>query len=72
MKTEVSPHRYPEWNPGHPHSAHEHGAEVSGFINELTPWSRVHEKLIVAQLVKKFPAFYGTPGFITVFKRAHY
>jgi hypothetical protein len=28
---------------------------------QLNPWSRVHlENLIVAQLVKKFPAFYGT------------
>jgi len=28
----------------------------------LTPWSRVFpEKLIGSQLIKKFPAFYGTP-----------
>jgi hypothetical protein len=27
------------------------------------------EKLTVAQLVKKFPAIYGTPWFITVFTR---
>jgi hypothetical protein len=26
----------------------------------FTPWSRVLEKLTVLQLVKKFPAFYGT------------
>ena len=26
----------------------------------LTPWSRVLEKLADFQLVKKFPAFYGT------------
>jgi len=26
----------------------------------LTPWSRVLEKLTDLQLVKKFPAFYGT------------
>jgi hypothetical protein len=33
-----------------------------------TPWSRVLlEKLTVTQLVKKFPAFYGTRKFITVF-----
>jgi len=32
----------------------------------LTPWSTVHlEKLTGLQLVKKFPAFYGTRGFIT-------
>jgi hypothetical protein len=31
----------------------------------LTAWSRVLEKLTVPQLVKKFPAFYGTQRFIT-------
>jgi hypothetical protein len=30
------------------------------------------EKLIVTQLVKKFPAFYGTQKFITVFTTAHH
>ena len=34
----------------------------------LTPWSRVLlEKLAGLQLVKKFPAFYGTRRFITAF-----
>jgi hypothetical protein len=34
----------------------------------LTPRSRVLlEKLTVTQLVKKFPSFYGTRRFITVF-----
>jgi hypothetical protein len=34
----------------------------------LTPWSRVLlEKLTGLQLVKKFPAFYGTRKFITAF-----
>jgi len=34
----------------------------------LTPWSRVLlEKLTGFQLVKKFPAFYGTRKFITSF-----
>jgi len=34
----------------------------------LTPWSRVIlEKLTCCQLVKKFPAFYGTGRFITAF-----
>jgi hypothetical protein len=38
-----------------------------------TPWSRVHlEKLIAPQLEKKFPTFYGTRRFITVFIRAHH
>ena len=31
----------------------------------LTPWSRVLENLIGLQLVKKFPAFYGTRSFLT-------
>jgi hypothetical protein len=37
----------------------------------LTPWSRVLlEKMTVTQLAKKFPAFYATRKFITVFTRA--
>jgi len=37
----------------------------------LTPWSRaLLEKLIGVQLVKKFPAFYGTRRFITAFTSA--
>jgi hypothetical protein len=33
-----------------------------------TPWSRVTlEKLTVIQQFKKFPAFYGTQRFITMF-----
>jgi hypothetical protein len=37
----------------------------------LTPWSEVHLwKLVVAQLVRKSPSFYGTRRFITVFTRA--
>jgi len=37
-------------------------------LNEATPRSRVPlEKLRVHELVKKFPAFYGTRSFITVF-----
>jgi hypothetical protein len=32
-----------------------------------TPWNRVFpEKPVLLQPVKKFPAFYGTPRFITV------
>jgi hypothetical protein len=38
-----------------------------------TPWSRVLlEKLTDLQLVKKFPAFYGTRSFITAFTSARY
>jgi len=37
----------------------------------LTQWSRVLlQKLTGLQLVKKFPAFYGTRRFITTFTRA--
>jgi hypothetical protein len=32
----------------------------------------VFDKLIVAQLIKKIPAFYGTRRFITVFTSAHH
>ena len=39
----------------------------------LTPWSRVLlEKLTGLQLVKKFPAFYGTRRFITAFTSARH
>jgi len=39
----------------------------------LTPWSRVIlEKLTGSQLVKKFPAFYWTPKFITALTSARH
>jgi hypothetical protein len=39
----------------------------------LTPWCRfLLEKLTGSQLVKKFPAFYGTRRFITAFTSARY
>ena len=38
----------------------------------LTPWCRVLEKLTGLQLVKKFPAFYGTRRFITAVTSAHH
>ena len=39
----------------------------------LTPWSRVFlEQLTSSQLVKKFPAFYGTPKLMTVFTSARH
>ena len=39
----------------------------------LTPWSRaLPEKLTSPQLVKKFPAFYGTRRFITAFITARH
>jgi hypothetical protein len=37
------------------------------FIYQFNAEGIVIEKLIVAQLVKKFPVFYGTRRFITVF-----
>jgi len=40
------------------------------LFNWLLPWNRVLlEKLIITHLLKKFPAFYGTRKFITVFTR---
>jgi len=39
------------------------------FTQNITPWSRVLlEELTVTQLVKKFPAFYGTRKFISFHK----
>jgi hypothetical protein len=44
---------------------------AKNVLDILTPWKTVHvEKLIVAQVVKKFPAFHGTRRFITVFTTA--
>jgi len=38
------------------------------IINLLTPWIRIHsEKLTGRQLVKKYPAFFGTRSLITAF-----
>jgi hypothetical protein len=43
------------------------------LITNSNPWRRVPlEKLIVPKLVTKFPAFYGTQRFITMFTRAHH
>jgi hypothetical protein len=38
------------------------------LLQWTTPWVRVPEKLLFAQLVKKFTAPYGTLRFITIFK----
>jgi hypothetical protein len=40
------------------------------LFEENSPLSRVPEKLLVPQFVKKFPIFYGTQRFITMFTRA--
>jgi len=46
-------------------------AAVQQFLYLLTPCSRVLlEKVTGPQLVKKFPAFYGTQVFITAFTSA--
>jgi hypothetical protein len=38
-----------------------------------TPWSKVlPEKLTVPQLVIKFPTFYATQRFVTIFTHAHH
>jgi hypothetical protein len=43
-------------------------AWIFGTRNKRSPWNRaLLENLIVAQLVKKFPALYRNPRFITIF-----
>ena len=45
---------------------------IHSSTHSLSPWSRVlREKLTGSQLVRKFPAFYGTQRFITAFTSAH-
>ena len=52
---------------------HLQGWEQELLAYLLTPWSRVLlEKLTGFQLVKKFPAFYGTRRFITAFTSARH
>ena len=49
------------------------GFNQTYFPFSLTPWTTVLlEKLTGSQLVKKFPAFYGTRRFITAFTSAHH
>jgi len=44
---------------------------IHPLTHSLTPWSRVLlEKLTGSHIVKKFPTFYGTQRFITVFTSA--
>jgi len=54
---------------------HKHRCQVQislKLTHSLTPYSTVLlEKLTCFQLVKKFPAFYGTRRFITAFTSAH-
>jgi hypothetical protein len=53
--------------------ADSHPASQDGEVAEQTAWNRVLlGKLTVTKLVKKFPAFYGTGRFITVFTTAHH
>ena len=52
---------------------HDFAAIHGGTYSLLTPWSRLLlEQLFVFQLVKQFPAFYGTQRFITTFTSAHH
>ena len=55
-------------------SIRSHSVMLTGLLNYLfTPWNRVLlEKLTSSQLVKKFPAFYGTRRFITAFTGARH
>ena len=49
----------------------QHVTDLLTYI--LTPWSRVLlEKLTGLQLVKKFPAFYGSQKFITALTSARH
>jgi hypothetical protein len=42
------------------------------ITNLLTPWSRfLLDTVKITQLIKKFPAFYGTRKFITPYTGAH-
>ena len=41
-------------------------------VLHFTPWSRILEKRIGSQLVKKWPAFYGARRFITAFTTARH
>jgi hypothetical protein len=51
---------------------HTRGTVSAGEIDP-SPWSRgLLEKLRVSQLVKKFPAFYGTWRFIIAFTRTRH
>jgi len=42
------------------------------FLLRRTAHSTVREKMTGSQLVKKFPAFYGTGRFITAFTSTHH
>jgi len=54
----------PQKNPARP---------LKSLLLILIPWSRaLLEKLTGSQLVKKFPALYGTQRFITAFKIARH
>jgi hypothetical protein len=60
---------FPPWNL----SVHHQSIHTYLLTYLLTPWSRVLlEKLTGLQLVKKFPAFYGTRRFITAHTSARH
>jgi hypothetical protein len=43
----------------------------SDFSSALPTWRRILEKLIVVELVEKFPTYYGTLKPIAMLTRAH-
>ena len=45
---------------------------IANQLINLTAWNRISEKLIGPQVVKKFPAFYGTKNFVTAFTRTRH
>jgi hypothetical protein len=60
-------------NRAYPPQCITHSTGDSNLTFLLTPWSRVlPEKLRRPKLLTKFPAFYGTRRFITVFTRARH
>jgi hypothetical protein len=48
-------------------------SEFKFYFGLLAPWDKVFlEQVTICQAVKKFPGFYGSRRFVTVFKTAHH
>jgi hypothetical protein len=61
-------HRMQSWS-----SLKYHPSTLPIFTYSIAPWHRVLlEKLTGSQVVKKFPAFYGTQRFISIFTNSHH
>jgi len=68
-----TPGNYPEESIQHSEHGESLKSRIYIYIHLLTPWSGVFlEKLTGSQLVKKFPAFYGTRRFITAITSARH